>query len=454
MKRKEKRWPSKMLVACFLVGIVLGAMAIGPVVAQERVEVPVPPEQTVEQEAVEITYWGAHGSRTFRYMDELFRRFMNKNPQIKVNSVPIPFEAHKTKFISAMQTGTGADVSEMWGWMVAPYEAVGGLENLEPYLRDWPRRDEIVPAAFGASGARIVDDRPYYFPLLATTWTMFYRRDWFKEAGIAEPTFGWTWEDLRDIAEKLTRPEQNRWGIQLRGGAYGNEWYWTLMFNFAGEKEFFDKDGKSNLDAPGAAEGLRFWADLYRKGLATPSSPTDGFKEMIANFGGGSAGIFASHVQHLGPILDVLGTDKIGMAPFPMTSDGNFFMPWFWDGYAMWSGSKHKDTAWELMDYLLSQEGQSYRARAEGMIVTNKRVWEEGWFKYNRYYPAVLDVAEEKYTMAYPIWLPGYDEFGAGLGPKLFQQVCFDQITAEEAAKQMADYFTKAYKEYRERKGQ
>ena len=85
VKGKEKRCASKILVACFLVGMVMGAMAIGPVVAQEMVEVPVPPEQTVEQKGVEITYWGAHGSRTFRYMDELFRRFMNKNPYMTID---------------------------------------------------------------------------------------------------------------------------------------------------------------------------------------------------------------------------------------------------------------------------------------------------------------------------------------------------------------------------------
>jgi len=62
------------------------------------------------------------------------------------------------------------------------------------------------------------DGHCYGLPTEMNLWSIGYRKDWFKEAGIfnAEgkpaPPKGWTWSGFLDIAKKLTDVKKKRWG--------------------------------------------------------------------------------------------------------------------------------------------------------------------------------------------------------------------------------------------------
>ena len=54
--------------------------------------------------------------------------------------------------------------------------------------------------------------RPRGFPALVDNLCVAYNKKVFKDAGVPEPTAGWTWDDFVAIARQLTDPAKGIFG--------------------------------------------------------------------------------------------------------------------------------------------------------------------------------------------------------------------------------------------------
>jgi ABC-type glycerol-3-phosphate transport system substrate-binding protein len=78
---------------------------------------------------------------------------------------------------------------------------------------------------------------------------MYYRKDWFDQAGIAGPPR--TLDEFASVARKITDPAKGRYGFGLGGGAGGTSY---LFYVFGSYGCFKVADGKPALDRKGAIE--------------------------------------------------------------------------------------------------------------------------------------------------------------------------------------------------------
>jgi multiple sugar transport system substrate-binding protein len=155
---------------------------------------------------------------------------------------------------------------------------------------------------------------PYDFgPLI-----VYYNRDRFKAANIAEPKPGWTLDDFTKAATALTT-----------GGKFGfttasiDQEYVTWVLNLTGA-EVLDADGKLALTSPAFVEGYKQYVALMRQGIAPPTSVAgyDGYLAMLSQFQDGSAAMYVD-----GPWMVISNRDavkfELGMVPMPAGAGGS-----------------------------------------------------------------------------------------------------------------------------------
>jgi multiple sugar transport system substrate-binding protein len=155
---------------------------------------------------------------------------------------------------------------------------------------------------------------PYDFgPLI-----VYYNRDRFKAANIAEPKPGWTLDDFKKAATALTT-----------GGKFGfttasiDQEYVTWVLDLSGA-EVLDAAGKFAVTSPAFVEGYKQYVALMRQGIAPPVSVAgyDGYLAMLSQWQDGSAAMYVD-----GPWMVISNRDAVkfdmGMAPMPAGPGGS-----------------------------------------------------------------------------------------------------------------------------------
>jgi ABC-type glycerol-3-phosphate transport system substrate-binding protein len=155
---------------------------------------------------------------------------------------------------------------------------------------------------------------PYDFgPLI-----VFYNRDRFKAANIAEPKPGWTLDDFKKAATALTT-----------GGKFGfstasiDQEYLSWVLDLSGA-EVLDASGKLALTSPAFVDGYKQYVALMNQGIAPKVSVAgyDGYVSMQSQFQDGSAAMYVD-----GPWTVISNRDavkfELGVAPMPAGPGGS-----------------------------------------------------------------------------------------------------------------------------------
>ncbi|HEX2514108.1 MAG TPA: extracellular solute-binding protein, partial [Chloroflexota bacterium] len=143
-----------------------------------------------------------------------------------------------------------------------------------------------------------VKGKQYGLPFQWNYWTRVINKTLFEQAGVPLPTATTTWPQLAEAMQKISRPEQDVWGIET-GTAI---WHWfPAVWAYGGEAISADQK-KTLLDQPAAVEGLQFYVDtMHRQRVATPMDEK-GNVPATARFANGNVAV--SHANAPGRGLD------------------------------------------------------------------------------------------------------------------------------------------------------
>jgi multiple sugar transport system substrate-binding protein len=106
-----------------------------------------------------------------------------------------------------------------------------------------------------------VNGQYYALPYHGWVQGIWYRSDWFEEAGLEPPT---TWENTLKAARYFYKPDQNQYGILVgtKAEPYAEQCFTPIaMSNNAG---LFDKDGKLIFNSPEMKEAVEYYAELAK----------------------------------------------------------------------------------------------------------------------------------------------------------------------------------------------
>ena len=133
---------------------------------------------------------------------------------------------------------------------------------MEPYDID----TEELTADYPSASTHLMDGKIYYMDYGLSTGMYYYNKDLWEEAGLTDDDIPKTWDEFIEVAQKLTKFDENGNMIQA-GYNYNNYFNSTVIgLNYQFGDNLFSADGKTSLvDSDGMKEAVSFLIDLYEK---------------------------------------------------------------------------------------------------------------------------------------------------------------------------------------------
>jgi multiple sugar transport system substrate-binding protein len=188
-------------------------------------------------------------------MNELRDRFQEVHPNITVEFQGVPAEEMDARLTTQIAGGNPPDTVFVDMSSVVDYASRNALVDLEPYIAKSAavKRDDYIGAFLDSV---LWDDKMYGLPYDGETTGLFYRKDLFEAAGIAEPPK--TWEELEAAAQALTTEGQYGYIMFAPEAAY--YWYPYLWQNGG---ELLSDDGQTILfNSDAGKEAAEFYVGL------------------------------------------------------------------------------------------------------------------------------------------------------------------------------------------------
>jgi multiple sugar transport system substrate-binding protein len=263
-----------------------------------------------EQVTLRFEWWG--NADRAKLTQQAVDLFMQKNPNIKIETSFAEFNAYFQKLATQVGGGGGPDVLQMDYRYVREYADRNALLELDADPAK-PDTSQINPALL--NGGK-VNGKLYAIPLGQNTQVFSWDPAQWKSVGATDPKDGWTWTDLRTAAQKVSDGTAGKVKGVVNFGPI-EDWF-EVWLRQQGKKLYTD-DGKLGYTA---AEVQAYWefAESFRKsGAATTAEQTakmdgsqanDPMTQKLASSGFGYDGGFTPQTW------EIMGRET-KVAPFP-----------------------------------------------------------------------------------------------------------------------------------------
>ncbi|MGP1395155.1 MAG: ABC transporter substrate-binding protein [Inquilinaceae bacterium] len=371
--------------------------------------------------------------------------FEAANPGIEVEITSLPWEQAFEKLLTMTQGGDIPDLVEMPERWLSLYANNGQLESLEPYMADWSGTGTLTDRTL--QFARTVDGEAYMIPYGFYIRALFYNKKLFAEAGIDGPPE--TMEDFMEASRRISELGDGKSGYCLRGGRGGfNGWY-MAMAAMNGKGDYFNEDGTSTFDEPGAVEGFQFLVDLYQNGYAPRDSVNWGFNEIVAGFYSGTCAMLDQDPDALIAIAERMPAEDFAVAPMPLGPEGKAFPTIGFAGWSMFADSDNKQETWDLIAHLVSPESNLEWAKFVGVIPIHEGADEDAHFATEQFAGWFTELNDPRYELtAVPAHLEELGYFFDNLSIQTAQEALLGQRTAEDVTAEWAAYLTEAQQKW------
>ncbi|MCL1888531.1 MAG: extracellular solute-binding protein [Kiritimatiellaeota bacterium] len=156
---------------------------------------------------------------------------------------------------------------------------------------------------------------------------MFYRKGLLEAAGVPEPKWEWTWDDLYDACRKIADPAEDVWGIGFIGSRQESAGWIGYLWGAGGEV-LREEEGewRAGFASRAGAVALEFYTRLAAERWVDASGRTRrGYAYRNAGDVGrkweqGRVAFFAGYVDEM--VLSQANPETTGMAPLPFGPAG------------------------------------------------------------------------------------------------------------------------------------
>ena len=175
----------------------------------------VPPRNAaIASEPITLRVWLAADYVNEAPIHDLAREFHQACPNIEVELTGYVWEEMPSKVRLAMIQGAPPDVAHQHAFAMG---AQGMAEPLDDLWDAWGAAGGFMP---GAMEDVTWQGRRYGVPLDINALFMIYNKAAFAEAGLEPPGPGYTFAQLAADRERLTTPDQSRYGLALSASAW------------------------------------------------------------------------------------------------------------------------------------------------------------------------------------------------------------------------------------------
>ncbi|HUZ18077.1 MAG TPA: extracellular solute-binding protein, partial [Spirochaetia bacterium] len=149
----------------------------------------------------------------------LAQKYMQENPNVKVNVQETVATGLDQKILVALQSGSAPDVIDIQvGWTI-PFAATGQLLALDSYIA---KSKIVVPSDFFPANwnASKYDGKVYGIPYRAESHAFIYNKGMYSAAGLDPNSAPADWNQLLAYSQKLTNTSGSKpvYGVGVVGG--------------------------------------------------------------------------------------------------------------------------------------------------------------------------------------------------------------------------------------------
>ena len=319
-----------------------------------------------------LEFWAL--GREGEVVSQLIPEFEKRNPGIKVNVQQIPWTAAHEKLLTAHVGESTPDLAQMGNTWVPEFHAVGGLEDLDPWVARSSslRKEQYFP---GIWMTNIVEGKLYGVPWYVDTRLIFYRTDFLAEAGFKNPPKSWS-EWMRAMEVIAAKRGKGHYPVLLPT----NEWTQPVILGVQQQAPLV-RDGKFGaFQDPRFATAFAFYLEIFKKGYAPVLSNTQ-VANVHQQFGRGDFSMYITGPWNIGEFrrrLPAEAQDKWMTAPMP-APDGTAYPGASLAGGAslvMFRRSERKEAAWKLLEFLSEPAQQARFYELTGDLPARREAWD------------------------------------------------------------------------------
>lgn len=294
----------------------------------------------------------------------LYERYMKEHENIIINEVPM--ENSSSKLLSMIASGDPPDIIRLMGYDELPVFVTRGLlAPLDEYIEQSSAVNlddaydivDICRFDGSARGAGPI----YAIPKDWSPTGLWIDKTAFEDAGIPLPstTEPMTWEEFGEIAKALTIINN---GAVERHGCVTALTFPSLLemyLNSNGSSLWTEDLDSTTLNTPETRAAVEFFMDLHNNAALGSSlyPPTDNIGTSALPYGKTAMALGGYWFRAQWDTTGFLGQveDKLMFVPAPVGSkEASYALDL--TSVGLFSGTKHPQEAWELLEYIVASE--------------------------------------------------------------------------------------------------
>jgi len=200
------------------------------------------------------------------------KKFPNFTVTVDMDPISTGWGDYVTKVLSEFASNSQHDI---YGTAIETFQTFasrGVMEPIDDFVAKNPNYSDFAPALFDDCKYQ---GKTYFVPTSWNNIMINYNRDLFDKAGVTYPKTGWTWDDFREIAKKLTVKDASgtvtQWGYEVP-----NQNFFIQPWLFSNGTGALNADwSASNMLDPKVAESLQFLHDIIHVDGSAPIPGND-----------------------------------------------------------------------------------------------------------------------------------------------------------------------------------
>lgn len=402
--------------------LLTGAMIIGAV--------PVYAEEGGSDVTLSVSIWDSYQEPGIK---EILAGFTEKTG-IKTELSVIKWDEYWTMLEAGAQGGSLPDVFWMHSNESERYMSNDMLLDLTDKIAE---SDAIDPANYPEDiwGLYTYNDKYYAVPKDVDTIALWYNKTMFDEAGLDYPTTDWTWDDMFEAAKKLTKEDGSQYGLAIRSDN-NQAGYYNLVYDNGGYIISDDKT-KSGWDDEKTIEAMQQLEEWINAGVM-PSLETMSENGEDVLFQSGKVAMVLQGSWMLAAYKENEYTSaNCDVIELPKSAEtGRRVSVYNGLGWAASASGEHTEEAWQLIEYLGSEDAQKQQAEL-GVTMSAYTGTSDAWvnsapqFNLQAYLNMMEDMEIRPYSRSTVAW--------ENENAEILKGVYTGELTMEEACRQMAE---------------
>lgn len=271
---------------------------------------------------------------------------------IKIDLLSNPYADTKTQIAAGAAAGTMADIVGLDGAWVYDFAKQGSVANLTERMKDANYDDSQLLDQIQFEG------NTYMIPVVNFAYPMYVNTDILSEAGVTEMPA--TWSEFLDACEKIVgNTDAAAFAIPLSTEAPNGiqnqfmTWLWASGGSMLTEEGKPDLEGNTDLE-----KVVDFVKEMKEKGYLSDGAEAMKEQDMVNEFENGRLAFMVDGISHLTTIKEEAPNINFDYIKMPVKDgyEGESGMDVANWGIGISENCKHKEEAWQFVEYLMSPE--------------------------------------------------------------------------------------------------